>query len=129
MKAGRYLHRALALSILLLFAALPNLGAGDKKSNSDKTKQSQATKYVRPTDPTLYVGSETCKTCHEEIYSAFASTPHFATTMDAKLDAHKGPEWHGCEACHGTFLVEISRLCSFMPGLLLAPDWQSKTLG
>ncbi|HSY66007.1 MAG TPA: DmsE family decaheme c-type cytochrome, partial [Terriglobales bacterium] len=31
----------------------------------------------------------------------FANTAHFATTMDAKLDAHKGPEWHGCEACHG----------------------------
>jgi hypothetical protein len=21
--------------------------------------------------------------------------------MESKLDARKGPEWHGCEACHG----------------------------
>ena len=27
----------------------------------------------------------------------YESSPHFATTMDTK----RGPEWHGCEACHG----------------------------
>jgi DmsE family decaheme c-type cytochrome len=47
------------------------------------------------------VGSDTCKTCHEDLYTDFATTAHFATTIDAKLDAHKGVEWHGCEACHG----------------------------
>ena len=75
-----------------------------KPSNQTKqqTKPSDQTKaYVAPTDPDLYVGSDTCKACHEEIYTNFATTPHFATTMDAKLDAHKGVEWHGCEACHG----------------------------
>ena len=64
-------------------------------------KADQAKKYVWPTDPSLYVGSDTCQTCHEEIYTHFATTAHFTTTMDAKLDAHKGAEWHGCEACHG----------------------------
>ena len=49
-----------------------------------------------------YVGEETCKSCHEDMptkgfYKTFETSPHFVTTMDQK----KGPEWHGCEACHG----------------------------
>src|SRR5258705_13269315 len=75
---------------------------GDKKASKEQSKGTTGqTKYVRPTDPALYVGADTCKTCHEEISANFEKTPHFATTMDAKLDAHKGAEWHGCEACHG----------------------------
>lgn len=89
--------------ILAAFTAAgsPPGGPTDKKANADKTQTSQAKKYVRPTDPALYVGSDTCKTCHEEVFNQFAATPHFATTMDAKLSATSGPEWHGCEACHG----------------------------
>ncbi|PYT78743.1 MAG: hypothetical protein DMG40_18850 [Acidobacteria bacterium] len=49
-----------------------------------------------------YVGSATCKTCHEDMpskgfYKNFEDSPHFVTTLDTR----KGPEWHGCEACHG----------------------------
>ena len=49
-----------------------------------------------------YVGAETCKTCHEDMptkgfYKTFEQSRHFVTTLDKK----KGPEWHGCEACHG----------------------------
>jgi DmsE family decaheme c-type cytochrome len=72
-----------------------------KPHDKPKSSGSQETHYVRPTDPALYVGPDTCKTCHEELYNGFAGSPHFATTMDSKLDSHKGPEWHGCEACHG----------------------------
>lgn len=40
-----------------------------------------------------YAGSETCKTCHEDLYkTGFERTPHFQTTL-------KGG--HGCESCHG----------------------------
>ena len=49
-----------------------------------------------------YVGSEACKTCHEDMptqgfYKTFEDSRHFVTTLDTK----KGPEFHGCEACHG----------------------------
>jgi DmsE family decaheme c-type cytochrome len=44
-----------------------------------------------------YVGSETCKTCHEEIYDNWAKTPHWKTTLDTKA----GPSKQGCESCHG----------------------------
>ncbi len=40
-----------------------------------------------------YAGSETCKTCHEDIYNkGFSNTPHYALVKSGK---------HGCEDCHG----------------------------
>jgi DmsE family decaheme c-type cytochrome len=86
----------IAACAVLLPAALTNA----RNASADKTKPAQekkAARYERPTDPSLYVGSETCKTCHEDIYKNFETTPHFVTTLDTK----KGPGWHGCEACHG----------------------------
>lgn len=47
-------------------------------------------------DASQYVGAETCKTCHEDIYKNFETTPHWKTTLNKK-----GPEWQGCEGCHG----------------------------
>ena len=47
-------------------------------------------------DASQYVGSETCKTCHEDIFKNFETTRHFRTTL-----TKKGPQWQGCEACHG----------------------------
>jgi len=44
-----------------------------------------------------YVGSETCKACHEDNYNSFAKTPHWKTTFDTR----GGPSKQGCEACHG----------------------------
>lgn len=53
-------------------------------------------KYDAPTDPSSYVGVETCKARHEDIYNNFETTPHFVTTMESRLHARTGPEWHGC---------------------------------
>jgi DmsE family decaheme c-type cytochrome len=93
-----FLFTLLLAGTITQTVAPPRLLAGEK----DKTKPSTQEKYVRPTDPSLYVGAETCKTCHEDMpvkgfYKTYESSPHFVTTMDAK----RGPEWHGCEACHG----------------------------
>jgi len=44
-----------------------------------------------------FAGSDTCKVCHEDIYDAFAKTPHHRLEVDAK----KGWEGKACEACHG----------------------------
>jgi len=102
MSSGHWLYPSfVSLSLLLVFvSAAPFALSGDKKPTKD-TKGASQTKYVRPTDPAQYVGVETCKTCHDEISKGFENTPHFATSMAAKLDAHAGPEWQGCEACHG----------------------------
>ena len=48
-------------------------------------------------DEAKYVGSDTCKTCHEELYNSWAKTPHWKTS----LDAHGGAAKQGCEGCHG----------------------------
>lgn len=43
-----------------------------------------------------YVGSEMCKSCHEDVYKSFAKTAHY------KLITGKfKPAETGCEACHG----------------------------
>lgn len=67
-----------------------------------KDKQAGQSTYQPSTDPSQYVGAEVCKTCHEDtpskgFYKNFEDSRHFVTTLDTK----KGPEWHGCEACHG----------------------------
>ena len=50
-----------------------------------------------PDESPSYVGSETCKTCHEEIYNNLQKTPHFAIESGAR------PAWKqkSCESCHG----------------------------
>jgi len=83
-----------------VFVAALSLG-GQLRGQTSANKTDQK-RYVRQTDPSLYVGSETCKTCHEDMpvkgfFKSFEDSPHYVTTLDSK----KGPEWHGCEACHG----------------------------
>ena len=103
MEHCRFSSVALSLVFALLGAGVLFAGPKDKKTAGDKTKEAsqQNLTYTRPTDPALYVGPDTCATCHEEISKNFATTAHFATTLDSNLDSHKGPGWHGCEACHG----------------------------
>ena len=69
------------------------------KNKDKKTDEPAAQSYTasRPTDPSLYVGTDTCKTCHEDIGKTYDRGPHWKTM----LDKHHGIEWQGCEACHG----------------------------
>ena len=60
--------------------------------------QQAAQKKVAPAPPagaSQYVGSDTCKGCHEDVYKGVEKTPHVRTF------AGKTPEHQGCEACHG----------------------------
>ena len=50
-----------------------------------------------PAESPGYAGSETCKTCHEEIYNNLQKTPHFAIETGAR----KGWAQKSCESCHG----------------------------
>lgn len=50
-----------------------------------------------PAEPPKYAGSETCKTCHEEIYNNLQKTPHFAIETGAR----RGWAQKSCESCHG----------------------------
>lgn len=108
MRKARF-HNTVALITTLLMAvilAMPGSAAGrepgkekGKTKDANKDKQSE---YKPSTDPSQYVGAEVCKTCHEDtptkgFYKSFEDSRHFVTTLDTK----KGPQWHGCESCHG----------------------------
>ncbi len=101
-------RRALSISVIvatiLAIVTVTMLGvAGQGESGKEKSKASAQSSQGKPaSDPSQYVGAETCKTCHEDMpvkdfYKHYESSPHYVTTLDTK----KGPEWHGCEACHG----------------------------
>jgi DmsE family decaheme c-type cytochrome len=66
-----------------------------KSAKPDKAKAPQATSANYKAED--YVGAETCKTCHEEIYNNFQKTGHFKLTRYGNWTADN----KGCEACHG----------------------------
>src|SRR5262245_35550400 len=47
--------------------------------------------------PAVYVGSEVCQACHEDIFNAIQKSPHQVIESDKKRG------WNGktCESCHG----------------------------
>jgi DmsE family decaheme c-type cytochrome len=44
-----------------------------------------------------YAGSDACRTCHEDIFDRFATSPHHSVEADAK----RGWIGRACESCHG----------------------------
>ena len=90
--------RALGFSILFLLIAAFSYGQAAPPV-PEKGAQSAASSAVNAPSPdaSKYVGSETCKTCHEEIYNGWEKTPHWKTT----LNKAGGPSKQGCEGCHG----------------------------
>ncbi|MDP9268959.1 MAG: DmsE family decaheme c-type cytochrome [Acidobacteriota bacterium] len=84
--------------IALIFVCLPLSFAGQKDKPATKTKPSSTEVHPsRNADASLYVGTETCKTCHEEEFKSYDSGPHWRTEKNTK----QGVQWQGCEACHG----------------------------
>lgn len=45
-----------------------------------------------------FVGSETCKGCHEDVHKSVEANPHFQLLKEGKTGK---TEYHGCESCHG----------------------------
>jgi DmsE family decaheme c-type cytochrome len=97
------IHRTILFSALCLLlvasasAQTPTQGAGTSPpSKSSPPAQTEVASTPSP-EVSKYVGAETCKTCHEEIYNAWEKTPHWKTTLNTKA----GPSHQGCEGCHG----------------------------
>jgi len=74
--------------------------AGEKPSDKQKGDKSalQNSDPYHTADASQYVGAETCTTCHAEEAKSYGAGPHWKTELATK---HPGPQWQGCEACHG----------------------------
>lgn len=87
----------LCLAVLGAFS-LASLGASQEKAGKGAVPSAgEQRRGSRAADESQYVGADTCKTCHEDIFKNFETTPHWKTTFDAR----RGIRWQGCEACHG----------------------------
>jgi DmsE family decaheme c-type cytochrome len=56
-----------------------------------------STASAAPAEPPKYAGTDTCKTCHEEIFNNLLKTPHSAIETGAR----RGWKDKSCESCHG----------------------------
>ena len=77
--------------MLLAAAVLAGLATGSAQQQASAPPSSPDNK------PASYMGSETCQTCHEDIFKAFQQNPHHAVDKDKK----RGFENNACESCHG----------------------------
>ncbi|MGA2990858.1 MAG: DmsE family decaheme c-type cytochrome [Candidatus Korobacteraceae bacterium] len=84
---------ALVLASIVLFGAVTLMAA---KKDKDKKAAPEESKPAA-TDQSQYVGSDTCKACHEEQWKNIEASPHFRLKA-AKI---RGEAAHGCESCHG----------------------------
>ncbi len=98
MPAGARASRVLLFSVSCLFAAALAAGENRKPVVNDSAQSAAApASSAAPSETSKYVGAETCKTCHEEIYNSWEKTPHWKTTLNKEA----GPAKQGCEGCHG----------------------------
>jgi DmsE family decaheme c-type cytochrome len=82
------LHFVAALLITCLLACL---------TYAQDTQQAAKPGAGASSSASEYVGSDTCKTCHEDLAKHFEHTAHYATVLDKKA----APDHQGCEGCHG----------------------------
>lgn len=81
-------------------------GPGDKNDNQGQTKDQTdlRKKYLRPIDPALYVGAETCQACHEDIYKNLKQPSILPRRTSACcLGCHQYTEEHG--------ITSVLRIC------------------
>jgi DmsE family decaheme c-type cytochrome len=72
-------------ALILIFCATAN-------AQEQKAKPATAMGYSAQ-----YVGSDNCKTCHEDQFKNVQGTAHYKVFSATG----RGQEWHGCESCHG----------------------------
>jgi DmsE family decaheme c-type cytochrome len=85
-----------ALGLVCVQQASARAQEGQSSTSSSKASAA-AVPASKDANQAQYVGAETCKTCHEDVYDGWEKTPHWKTTLDTK----GGPSHQGCEGCHG----------------------------
>jgi len=101
----RFAVRA-TLAMALIAGSFAAVGRGYAQTSNaahSSPAPSQDKKAPSPADSSDYVGSETCKACHQDIYDNWEKT-HWKTTLDTK----GGPSHQGCEGCHGPGAAHVA---------------------
>lgn len=86
----------ISLSALLFFIWIVS-GTLSKAVGTNGIEQTEAQEGYAPNNPDDYVGSESCKACHEEQFKSFADTKHAKLSQVASWK----DKVQGCESCHG----------------------------
>jgi hypothetical protein len=105
--------------LFLLFGAIGSFGRQASIPNSADARVANGHSNVVPPEPQAaqessktpsaqaadadYVGSEICKTCHEELYKGWEKSAHWKQTYK---DGGIGK--HGCEDCHGAGAAHVA---------------------
>ena len=99
-------RRSIVLWSVFLLLPVHSLGAARDQTQeksatgSGQSSSGPATTQKRlisnPADPSLYAGTDTCRTCHDEIAKSYDHSAHWKTMLN-----HRGVQYQGCEACHG----------------------------
>src|SRR5262249_13451241 len=92
MRRTRLIKILLVAGFMAAGLALAGLSGQSRASASDKSKAAAPANY----NAEDYVGSETCKACHEEQFVSFSKTIH-SHLAGAGLKSDR----QGCESCHG----------------------------
>src|SRR5262245_18919255 len=106
---------AAALAVVLIAAA----SAGPFQEPEQTSK---------PLAALMFVGSETCQGCHEDIFKTHQKSLHAAIESNKKF----GFEGRSCESCHGPGSKHAESLSPAdirNPGKLAAGEWEQTCLG
>ena len=66
-------------------------------ASANTPAKQHATKPAQEPASSQYMGADTCKTCHEDIFNGLQKTRHWNSLLKTK----EGAEAHSCETCHG----------------------------
>lgn len=93
--------RYLRLLLLLFLPAFLALALAQNATNSGqaakpKSGPAMTAEPTRSANAEDYVGTDTCKACHETEFTSYDRGPHWQTEKNSK-----GLGWQGCESCHG----------------------------
>jgi DmsE family decaheme c-type cytochrome len=94
---GLWTHWHVVGLLIVSWAFLPFALSAKTAQKSTKAQGAAASQQSGPSPAAEYVGSDTCRACHDALYTSLEKTPHWKTTLDTR----RGPQFQGCEACHG----------------------------
>jgi DmsE family decaheme c-type cytochrome len=92
-----FLESLRRLSLAVLITTLFIAGPATSQVTPPVATKDTADKPAPEPTASPYVGADTCKVCHEDIFNALQKSRHWNNVLKTK----DGAEAHSCETCHG----------------------------